>query len=108
MASCSANPYSVTINAFIRYLAIVHKNRFFECNTCLCEFSLDNPEEWVRAPTSKCVHDATTCRDCLARYIEDAVQSNRWHSINCPDAKCEEKLDGRDVHEFAPPEVFRQ
>ena len=37
----------MTVNTFFRYPDIVHKNRFSECNTCLCELSLDNPEEWV-------------------------------------------------------------
>ncbi|KAH8702866.1 hypothetical protein GQ44DRAFT_778387 [Phaeosphaeriaceae sp. PMI808] len=91
-----------------QYLVLVHKYRFFKCNTCFCEISLDDPDEWVRAPTSKCEHDPTTCRDCLVMYIENAVRSNQWHSIKCPDEICGEKLDGRDVHEFAPPEVFRQ
>jgi hypothetical protein len=87
-----------------RYISMVKKFQFFECQCCYGEISLE--EGPSRPPTQECQHDPVYCSECLTQYVERMIMNGQWKSIKCPDPECKATLDGRDVLMFCPQDVF--
>ncbi|KAL5383839.1 hypothetical protein DPSP01_005640 [Paraphaeosphaeria sporulosa] len=57
---------------------------------------------------SGCSHQAATCVECFARWIESQLTTQGWKGIKCPDVSCSVILTHHDVQAYATPEVFSQ
>lgn len=62
--------------------------------------------EMPRRITARCEHLPTTCKDCLAQWIDSSMDTVTWDQLRCPE--CPRHLKYQDVQAFASRKTFEK
>lgn len=78
-----------------------------ETKTCTICIEVKEISEFSQTPaTDKCLHEPAACRSCIAGMIKHCLQANFWTDIRC--VICMERLEYKDVAEYADAETFKK
>jgi len=90
-------------NQISAHPTVVPESTGGSCIICVEDFNTTT----IRRPgwiTLACLHEPSTCIDCLAKCIKSDLDSKIWNQIGCPE--CKAVLIYEDIKRLADDETF--